>query len=449
MSINCIESYRKRSARLLTVLTVFVCTRFIYTDFAIRQFIGYAFLAFFLVLGFTRSSTINRKKLPMIVFVLVVFSCVLIPNYNVSKSNNAYMITLLLFVLYYAFSSPDTKEIDTVLSIFQITALVFAVCIIVFRIMPNLYWSGIYRFLSDVTREEADKYVGRGYGIPIGGEYPYGNYVMSFGLIIAFSRCVIMKRHIFKHLASMVVITGGLLLSGRRSEPLMVIISMAMLLFCKRKRKRSVDPRRLAIVIIIIIVVIALVLAVSKTSYFSRITNTVQQLMARIDRMGFSETIQEAMGGGSSDLTSGRTTLWKLAYEAFLANPATGIGWGQFVNIVPDSFNASHGRSRVSNVHNDYLQHFCECGAIMGALITLFTLYFLFKSWKVTRKTVRSGSNDILKTALMSSLGLQLFYAILGLIDPCFYNSSYWGFYTVAIALMTMTVSIKSAGSGQ
>ncbi|MBQ2311747.1 MAG: O-antigen ligase family protein [Firmicutes bacterium] len=449
MSVNGIESYRKSSARLLTVLAVFVCTRFIYTDFAIRQFIGYAFLAFFLVLGFTRSSTINRRKLPMIVFVLVIFACILLPNYNASKNNNAYMITLLLFVLYYAFSSPDTRELETVLNIFQITALVFAVCIIVFRILPNLYWSGIYRFLSDVTREEADKYVRRGYGIPIGGEYPYGNYVMSFGLMIGFSRCVVMKRHIFKHLAGMLVIAGGLLLSGRRSEPLMVIISMALLLFCRRKRKRSVDPRRLALVLIIIIVVIALVLAVSKTSYFGRITNTLQQLMERIDRIGFSETIQDAMGGGSGDLTSGRTTLWKLAFEAFLANPSTGIGWGQFVNIVPDSFNASHGRSRVSNVHNDYLQHFCECGVVMGALITLFTLYFLFKSWKVTWKTVRSDSNDILKTALLSSLGLQLFYAILGLIDPCFYNSSYWGFYTVAIALLTAAVRLKSVGSEQ
>ena len=431
---------RGQSGSLLVVLTVFVCTRFIYTDFNIKQFLGYGVLLFFLLLSFRNTFEIQREKYLFIALAVSVLACVALPNYNFDKRINAYMIVLLLFLLYYIITNPGIKDLKMSVTIFQITAIIFALLILFFKLFPTLYWSGLYRILSDITREEASIYVKRGYGIPIGGEYPYGNFVMSFGAIISFSRAMFIKTKRQYHVAAFSIIVLGLLFTGRRSEPLtLLLVLLIMTVLIRRNRthkKRRFSNKQIFWGFFGVCLLVALILVASNSQYLGRIQGTIQQVVLRIKTDGFFGALQ-SMIGGEKDITSGRGELWGIAFQAFLANPLLGIGWGQFVNRVPDAFNAQHGRSQVANVHNDYLQHFCECGIVMGMIITVLTIRLLRKSVVCFKQTMRNQEGGILPEILLSSVGLQFFFCILGLIDPCFYNSSYWGFYTVAIILMT------------
>lgn len=77
-----------------------------------------------------------------------------------------------------------------------------------------------------------------------------------------------------------------------------------------------------------------------------------------------------------SDITSGRTELWKSAWDIFKENPIFGIGFGGFAYHISGTFRSIHGQD-VMDVHNCTLQLLCENG-ILGTVIILLPMIFLF-----------------------------------------------------------------------
>lgn len=435
MKCVCGKTEKSTKCGLLMVLAVFLCSRFIYTDFNIRQFIGYGVLMLFLIVSFRARIRIPRNKYSFILLAILVLSMVCYPHYNMTKATNGYMIALAIFLVFFVLAKPEKEEIERVLLLFQITALLFAAAVVFFRIFPQVYWGSVYPLLSELSKEEATIYVNRGYGIPIGGEYPYENYIMAFGTIISFGKSSVIKKHKLINLIAAGFTFLGMLFTGRRSEPIAVLfVVMSIMLFVNDHSK--VTLRGIVGVLILMVLLFVVLDIALQTDIFYRFQRTAQRVSDLVDEMGTKEALK-SLFGGMNDITSGRVFLWRLAFSAFLSKPILGIGWGKFATLIPDSFNAAHGRAQVANVHNDILQPMCECGLIMGLLIVILRVLLLLKTFKLARQYVATKSDAFLSVALIASFGLQCYFLVLGLVDPCFYNSSFWGFYAVCMILMT------------
>ena len=132
------------------------------------------------------------------------------------------------------------------------------------------------------------------------------------------------------------------------------------------------------------------------------------------------------------DILSGRVELWKQAISLFVEHPILGIGWGGFANSVSESYRSVHGQ--VYNAHNIYLQFLAETG-IIGTLIIVSCLVWLFIHG-IRQAVILKNNEELshLRRLNVIALGIQAYFLILGMIDPCFMKYYFWVFFTISIA---------------
>lgn len=87
----------------------------------------------------------------------------------------------------------------------------------------------------------------------------------------------------------------------------------------------------------------------------------------------------------SKDITTNRTHIWSVTWEAIKENPVFGAGIGAF-NAAYARHDTFNGMERVEQAHNDYLQVLADAG-IIGLIIGLFFLFQLFKTGRESIKT--------------------------------------------------------------
>lgn len=87
----------------------------------------------------------------------------------------------------------------------------------------------------------------------------------------------------------------------------------------------------------------------------------------------------------SKDITTNRTHIWSVTWEAIKENPVFGAGLGAF-NAAYAKHDTFNGMERVEQAHNDYLQVLADAG-IVGLIIGLFFLFQLFKTGRESIKT--------------------------------------------------------------
>ena len=78
----------------------------------------------------------------------------------------------------------------------------------------------------------------------------------------------------------------------------------------------------------------------------------------------------------SGDLTTGRSTIWRVTLSVIAANLPFGAGLGAF-GVAYTPFDTMSGLERVEQAHNDYLQVLADAG-IVGLIIGLFFLFRVF-----------------------------------------------------------------------
>lgn len=436
----------KRRNSSLLILSVFLVTYFIYTDFNVRQVIGYAVLGALLLLNYRQSITFTKTKAAFVTLVFVNLLLFLFPNAKLDGDTASYMIAMVILMMYLMFADYDKSTVSTALTVIEIAGIIFTLVILFFRVFPEVYQSYIYPLLSDVTRKEADTYMAKGYSIPMAGDYNYSNYVFAISFAISVGQ-LFLGRSVTRSKRCLAWISAasslaGILLTGRRSEPVSLVIVFCIVAFIYRKR--SLTPKKLAGFVLLpvaLIILVAAFLALGNIGFLSRYVNTLQQIIEN-NGAGLSEIL-----GGSNDITSGRTELWGIAMEQFLTAPFLGIGFFRFRDHIPESFIEIHGE--VTNVHNDYLQHLCETGIIGTVLWIIPTFYLLWTAIKQARRIRSKRSQLPADVTILNivSLGTQLFYAILGLADPCFYARKYWIFYTVGIICLQFSLTLEQAAN--
>ena len=154
----------------------------------------------------------------------------------------------------------------------------------------------------------------------------------------------------------------------------------------------------------------------ARTEYLERYVTFVQRIISNIQ----GTDVQ-------MDVTSGRTTLWKIALSFFIEHPILGIGWGHFKEYIPAYM------GDLNNVHNNYIQLLCETG-VVGFLLVMVPLVLIFRETikliRVNKK--RSNREPLLMALNTTSYGMQISFFVLSFLDPCLYKLLFWALFAIA-----------------
>ncbi len=426
---NLFERYTGWTDHLLLVLTIFTCTFFVYRDFGFRMIFGYAILCVILGIHLLRRillkipPTFSSFKASYFLIAALILIAFVLPGSRQDEDTIAYMISMVVCGGYLLCASPSEKEIMLSKKVVVIAAAVFGLLIVFFRLFPNLYWDTVYKIISEPSRELAAYYIPKGYGIPIGGSYTFADYVMTLAALLmcghAFSRTETKKGRICS-LLMVAFFMLCILLVGRRGEFIAAVamIMIVSLIYCRIKfQKRHLFILLGAIAALVMLIICCWPLF-EKIPFLHRYIRTFEKLLS------------------GADITSGRLELWNMAWLLFLKNPVFGIGWGGFADHVSEGFRALHGQD-VMDVHNTYLQLLCETGIVGTVLILTPIIFCLVQTVRQAYRLKKTQTDHTLLFVMnMTSLGLQVYFLLLGMLDPCFYKLIYWAFYAIALLLL-------------
>ena len=432
---------RKKGYSLLLIISVFICTYFIYTDFSVRQFLGYGVLILLMAGQLKISMHLTPVKIWYMCAILSVSILFAMPHSRHDYDTASYMFAMYIYGAYLLFASYDNSIAARACQLFQVTSALFAGALLLFKLFPQLYWNNLYPLLSDVMQEEASIYVQHGYGIPIGGGYTYPNYVFALSALISVATLMAGERNVRKKRLCMLhvfIAFAGILLMGRRGELLALIFSLVFILLMKRRLtiKKSVSLKTIAVITAVTVTALVVLRFLFLSGALGRYLKTYHSI---------TNNLSTSVLGGAQDITSGRVQLWKIALGVFWDHPIFGVGWEQFGQYVPASFSAIHGRGAVTHAHNDYLELLCENGVI-GAFFVIVPLFSIFL---ITVKQALRLNNakqfvpqDCIRFNLIS-LGIQSFFFILSCGDPCFYAMIFWCFYSIAIIFLSFSIELE------
>ena len=99
-----------------------------------------------------------------------------------------------------------------------------------------------------------------------------------------------------------------------------------------------------------------------------------------------------------SDVTSGRSHFWSIAWQIFLANPVIGAGLDAF-GVAFTRYDTWNGQYRVEQAHNDYLQMLADGGILGFSCVVGFVAILIKKgvsaiSWRTstTHRSISTGA---------------------------------------------------------
>ena len=420
---------------LLMVLMIFISSFFIYKDFNIRMLLGYGILG--LLIGIQCFYYILKRKKPTVSVIEVIFYIIVLTvgfsflrtDANRKEDQWVYMIAMIISTAYLFFSQPDRKQLNNIMKIAVISALFFALFVLTFFIFEDLFWNSYYHILSEASRAYADRYIPRGFSPVLGGSCTYTDYVMMVGVGVFCGIFFSLKKESKKKkkiicIVAITILIFAFIVVGRRGELLGVI--GAILIFWILTGKGRYKWVRLGGMIGGVIVILGLFVLflpqLKEIEFLRRYVMTIEKLLA------------------GQDITSGRTELYTQALNLFFSSPIFGIGWGQFACYVTPEFKAIHGQD-VMNVHNIYLEFLCEVGIIGAIFIIVPMAYMLAKTIKqFVRLYHFSSDTENWRLAIQlntASLMIQLFFIMVGLIDPCFSKVIFWAIYALAVKLFS------------
>lgn len=434
---------QKRAGRVLLFLSVFLATYFIYADFNIGHWLGYAALCVLLVFYKDRK-VVFTKTIAAYCFLVgtsVLFLC--LPNAKRSWEAAGFVLTVPIPLLCLLFADYEEKWVGRALLVIQITSGVLVAALAFFRVFPGVYWSCIAPLLSEQTRSAAEHFMAKGYGVPMAGGYTYANYLFtlcvssSLGQLVAGPAVDAGTR---KRAAGFAIAAFfGILFTGRRSELIATAAAVCAVAFLYRKPRLAMKKHiRLSLLMTGILVGGILLFLMVKMGFLYRYVNTLRAILN--SGWDWKEIL-----GGDNDITSGRIELWEIATTQFWDSPVFGIGFFRFSDYVPDRFEDISGF--MGNVHNDYLHHLCETGIVGTAMWLTPTVCLLVTAIKQARRIREKRlvlPPDV--TVLNGiSIGMQVFFMVLGLFDPCFYNLSHWSFYAFGVTCQELSERLEHA----
>ncbi|WP_270438385.1 O-antigen ligase family protein [Blautia massiliensis (ex Durand et al. 2017)] len=422
----------------LLLMALFLTTFYLYRDLGITTLIGWGIILLFSLLNIVIKLQCNLSVRLSFERIAYLFITIIIGLFflRLSSRHDAderlYIIAMLVMAVVVFVAEPSLSEIVKTCKVFKVMSCLIAMWILFFKVFPNIYWATVYKFIDVACKQLAAYYVPRGYGIPLGGSFTIAYYIMTVGILIMFVEVVSGKRQKENVIGTALIILA-MIAEGRRGELIAVIFALLFLFLLSK------DTTHFLMKITVIIIGIVIIMA-----FYKRILEYAESIpfLSR-----YVKSIQGIMMG--ADITSGRTELWRTAWELFKENSIFGIGFGGFAYHISGSFRSIHGQD-VMDVHNCTLQLLCENG-IIGTVILMIPMLLLFIGSYHRMMTIKKQMNlNIFYEYAFKidavAFGIQIFFFILSQLDPAFYKPVFWGFYGFSIILMYGARKLISLG---
>lgn len=141
---------------------------------------------------------------------------------------------------------------------------------------------------------------------------------------------------------------------------------------------------------------------------------------------------------------SGRTQLYRLAWELFKTHPLTGIGWGRYRLNTVGIF--SRYSTTTYDTHNIYLQLLCETGIIGLFAFLLAAGMMLILAVRQYRYHIMEKADACTLAFDQAALFMQLFLLFYGISGNPLYDYDFLMMYFFAVALGVRSLSNLSTG---
>ena len=432
-----LKSANNRHDWLFPILCLFTVTFFIYRDFDIRMIYGYACLG--LVLGLhvlcrliqDRPPVLNPLRMSMLLLAAAVLVNFLRPDSRHDIDTISFIISMVICCGFTVMADPTEKSANIALGICFAGAVGIAVFVQFFEQNPWYFWNWFLMKLSQTSGTELCHYVPKGYGFALGG-LTFTDYVLYIGVAVCCGYAACGRKFDWKSVLALIcagLFLETILIVGRRGELLcsVVCVLLLVLALCGKKQRRFLIIGGVITAVVGFGAIVALLPWLKQFQPLVRYVMTVEQLLS------------------GQDITSGRSDLYVLAWNAFLDNPIFGIGWNQFQTQIPAEFLAIHGQGAVKNAHCVYLQFLTETGIVGTPFLVAPMVYCYYLVCRQLSRLKKHPSE--LRTARMlcvSSFMLQSYLLILSIYDPTFQKIVFWCFY--ALALMMLAAALKLEG---
>lgn len=434
------------SSFLCFFLCIFTCTFFIYRDFGIRMFYGFAVLGGLLIITVIQQllhkkpPVITNFKTATILLCTVIFFFFLLPYSNKDSDNLSMVISMLICTVLIALSDSH-EDMGRSIRVLKTTGICMAVFVLFFAVFEGLFWKTIGPFLSETAQQYLRYYVPRGYGITLGG-CTFTDYVLVVGMGAVSAQLLFehtsMRKRLLQWL-SLFVCAAAVICVGRKGEVLALFATVVILLLIfatpEQRKKRGIIL--VAAVIFAVVAVIALLPVLRNITTLKRYVQMIDNFLA------------------GKDFSSGRLELYELAWDLFLDHPLFGIGWGQFAQSIPADFHLAHnggGVQTLKDVHCIYLQFLCESGLVGFVCIMVPICYCYIHTLKqmlrLQKKQSQFPQQKDCRILNYISFCIQTFVFVVGFIDPSFQRVQFWCFYGIALIMENNALLLENATIG-
>ena len=384
----------------IMIVGVFFALFFMFADLGVNVAYGVALLTLMLVMVVVRNNYVRFYVTKDYVLLLATAIVVVVNlrNFEFVRSNPFYIFAMILTLIVLPFSSGDEKSKNRLLSMMLCVVSVVATIPIISMIFPDFYSEKILTLLSPEAQSYNLDLMKYGYSGVVGAYVSLtANYVV-IGVAVSVSRY---GRGKVKYFLLTIYFILALLCINRRSEVVACCFSLVLVLFLKLKKEHKAIALGLFIFLVVLCMVIISLLKSKLWTY-----NGSNRLLLSLSDLLYNK-----------DISNGRNSLYKVAWDLFCEHPLFGVGFGRFRN------EGSRILSNVTNVHNIYLQLLCEVG-VVGSIVIYFALFILLKR----AYSVFSIEN---KKGVEQSTGCFAFFMVVyvltvGIFDNPIFQDTFW-----------------------
>ena len=375
----------------------------------------------------------EKLVLAFTIISLVMLVSFLRPDARKDEDSKAYIIAMLISLVYLVLTRPKAKDFRNATSILLVFAIVFSLAIAFFRFFPSVYWSTVSKLITQQNQEYAKYYIRFGYGIPIGGNYPFPAYILALALLIAMTmvKTVRSKKVVALWGALSLLFLLAIFFLGRRGE-LFVSLLTCLVLYLLPREGVNQKAKILWFLLICMSIVVILIIFYS----FFRSIPAFYRYLRMYERFIAGQ-----------DISSGRIRIWEIAIELFKKSPLIGNGFGSFATFISEHYSELF-RNQIMNAHNLPLQLLAETGIIGTVLILAPLLYILvvtvLNNARIIRNSIQTDNIKLATRLGYFSGTMQVYFLLLSLIDPAFFKLIYWPIYALAVICACKAKKITS-----
>lgn len=353
----------------------------------------------------------RNMKFSMPLFLWMLVGCFAVGSAYWNSSFNGWVSFAVLGcavmgVLLTAFPSWPAAALRVVLSY----SLVHVCATLFFFMVPSAYDALIApRFFTQSAGAT-------GYASALTAHYSYNAFFGVLCLLAALSYVFATKNMRVRWVYILVCVSAfsAVLLTGKRAHLVFGLIAVLSIVAVSNIRGRVAKLTGL------------LLLAVGGAFVLARFVPAAADSLDRL--LGTFESSDVA------DATSGRTFLWRFAYEGWKEEPLLGHGWGSYLFVWP-------GGSVSVHAHNAFMHLLYEVGVI-GLVLILAAVISAFWSAAVSVRRARATASYPLSDSLYFAFAVQVFMIVYAFTSGELVSNIY-----IAIPYL-MCVAIVAARSG-